>query len=35
MMLNAGLKKLVYSGSYPDELARNMIEEAQMVVTRL
>ena len=34
MMINAGIKRLVYSGSYPDELAANMIVESKMQVTR-
>jgi len=28
MMINAGIKRLVFSGSYPDELAANMIVES-------
>ena len=35
MMLNAGLVRLVYSGSYPDELAIAMITESKMAVTRV
>ncbi len=35
MMLNAGIKRLVYSGSYPDELAMKMIGESKLDVTRL
>jgi len=34
MMINAGIKRLVFSGTYPDELAANMIVESKMNVTR-
>jgi len=34
MMLNAGIKRLVYSGSYPDELAMKMIQESGLAVTK-
>ncbi len=34
MMLNAGIKRLVYSGSYPDELAMKMIKESGLPVTK-
>ncbi|PIS28319.1 cytidine deaminase [Candidatus Saganbacteria bacterium CG08_land_8_20_14_0_20_45_16] len=32
MMINAGLKKLVYTGGYPDELAKQMLDESQIQV---
>jgi len=32
MMLNAGIKKLVYAGGYPDELARQMLKESNLEV---
>jgi dCMP deaminase len=34
MMINAGIKRLVYEGSYPDELARKMLKEAAIKVER-
>lgn len=34
MIINAGIKKLVYSGGYPDELARQMLEESKLVVEK-
>ncbi len=35
MMINAGIKKLVYEGPYPDKLARQMLKESGMKVVRL
>lgn len=35
MMINAGLKKLVYTGGYPDELAKQMLEESQIQVAHV
>ncbi len=35
MMINAGIKCLVFEGNYPDELAANMIMESRMEVRRL
>jgi len=32
MMINAGIKELVYSGGYPDELAQTMLKESGMKV---
>ncbi|OGC24231.1 cytidine deaminase [candidate division WOR-1 bacterium RIFOXYC2_FULL_37_10] len=32
MMINAGIKRLVYSGGYPDELASRMLKESEMQV---
>lgn len=34
MMINAGIKKLVYEGHYPDELARKMLKESDIKVER-
>lgn len=34
MMINAGIKKLVYEGHYPDKLARQMLKESGMKVVR-
>lgn len=35
MMLNAGVKKLVFTGTYPDELAAKMLRESNMEVIHL
>jgi len=32
MMINAGLKKLVYTGGYPDELAKQMLDESKIQI---
>ncbi len=32
MMINAGIVKLVYAGSYPDELAEQMLKQSKLVV---
>lgn len=34
MMINAGIKKLVYSGGYPDELAQEMLKESKLEVVK-
>ncbi|MFA6431684.1 MAG: cytidine/deoxycytidylate deaminase family protein [Candidatus Margulisiibacteriota bacterium] len=34
MMINAGIVKLVYTGSYPDELAAEMLKESKMEVVK-
>lgn len=34
MMINAGLKRLVYSGGYPDELATQMLKESEIKVVQ-
>jgi dCMP deaminase len=34
MMINAGIKRLVYEGDYPDPLARKMLKESKMRVER-
>ena len=32
MLINAGVKEIVYGGDYPDDLARQMIEESHMKI---
>ncbi|MBU0502689.1 MAG: cytidine/deoxycytidylate deaminase family protein [bacterium] len=34
MMINAGLARLVYVGGYPDELAKQMLEESNVQITK-
>jgi dCMP deaminase len=34
MMINSGIKKVVFSGDYPDELSRQMLDEAGMEVIK-
>jgi len=34
MAINAGIKKIIYKGSYPDELALQMLEEAGVEICR-
>ena len=34
MLINAGVKRIVYAGEYPDELARQLLKEAELVVER-
>jgi len=34
MMINAGIKRLVYEGTYPDKLARQMLKESGIKVER-
>lgn len=34
MMINAGIKRLVYEGAYPDKLARKMLKESGIKVER-
>ena len=34
MMINAGIKKLVYAGGYPDELAQEMLKESKLEVKK-
>lgn len=34
MMINAGIKRLVYEGSYPDKLAKQMLKESKIKVER-
>lgn len=35
MLINAGVVRVVYGGEYPDELARELLEEAGVIVVRL
>ncbi|MFA5839359.1 MAG: dCMP deaminase family protein [Candidatus Margulisiibacteriota bacterium] len=35
MIINAGIKKLVYSGGYPDELAEEMMGASKLEVVKL
>ncbi|MFA4858488.1 MAG: cytidine/deoxycytidylate deaminase family protein [Candidatus Margulisiibacteriota bacterium] len=35
MILNAGIKKLVYSGGYPDELAQELMKTSKLEVTKI
>lgn len=35
MMINAGIKRLVYSGEYPDKLAAKMLKESNIKVVRI
>jgi len=32
MIINAGIKRIVYANPYPDELARSMLEEAGVIL---
>lgn len=34
ILINAGIKKIVYEGDYPDELAKKFFEEAQVDVVK-
>ncbi|OGC23744.1 cytidine deaminase [candidate division WOR-1 bacterium RIFOXYB2_FULL_42_35] len=34
MIINAGIKKIIYSGSYPDELAQQMLKDSNLKVER-
>lgn len=34
MMINSGIKRLVYEGEYPDKLAKQMLKESKMLVER-
>ncbi|AOY75573.1 deoxycytidylate deaminase [Clostridium formicaceticum] len=34
MMINAGIKKLIYQGDYPDALAEGMLKEAGILVEK-
>ncbi|MFA6549243.1 MAG: cytidine/deoxycytidylate deaminase family protein [Candidatus Margulisiibacteriota bacterium] len=35
MLINAGLKRFVYSGGYPDELAAEMLKESGLEVVKI
>lgn len=34
MMINAGIKRLVYGGGYPDQLAQDMLKESEVEVVK-
>jgi dCMP deaminase len=34
MLINAGVEEIIYAGDYPDELAREMIEESKLKIKR-
>ncbi len=34
MLINAGIKKLVYAGGYPDELAMQMLKESKLEISK-
>ena len=34
MIINAGLKRAIYAGGYPEELARNFLTEAGVELVR-
>lgn len=35
MLINAGIKEIIYENEYPDELAMNMLEESNIRIRRL
>lgn len=35
MIINAGIVRVVYKGDYPDEMAKSMLEEAKIVLTKI
>ena len=35
MLINAGIVRVVYKGDYPDEMAKSMLEEAKIVLTKI
>ncbi|MFC1496790.1 cytidine/deoxycytidylate deaminase family protein [Candidatus Margulisiibacteriota bacterium] len=35
MMINAGIKRLVYTGKYPDKLAKKFLKQSKMEVVKL
>ena len=35
MLINAGIKKIIYAQGYPDELSREMLEEAKMELVHM
>jgi dCMP deaminase len=35
MLINAGVKRIVYLGDYPDPLARQMLDQAGVELVRL
>lgn len=34
MLINAGVKEIIYAGDYPDELAKKMLEESHIKIKR-
>lgn len=32
MLINAGVKEIVFSGDYPDELAKKMLDESKIKI---
>ena len=34
MLINAGIKRIIYSGDYPDELAMSMLKEAKIELVK-
>ena len=34
MILNSGIRKIVYSGGYPDELAQQLLKESNLIVVK-
>lgn len=34
MMINAGIRKLIYKGDYPDDLSERMLEESGIIVEK-
>jgi dCMP deaminase len=35
MLINAGIKRVVFLGDYPDELSLEMLKEAKIILERL
>lgn len=35
MLINAGIKRIVYAGDYPDELARALLDEAKVELVKM
>ncbi|MCX6375280.1 MAG: deaminase, partial [Armatimonadetes bacterium] len=35
MLINAGIVKIVYTGAYPDDFARSLLEEAGIELVRI
>ena len=35
MLINAGIKRIVHKGEYPDELSRKILEEADIEVVKM
>jgi len=32
MLINAGVKEIIYSGDYPDDLAKKMLGESSIII---